>query len=359
MEDTPEDSSSFTGASTNQLTATGPWEAAAGWLWLLWAGGLSITSYMGSRLHRFFCGCGRLLARQKAACPDWCQPRHCALHSVREQDDKEEHGFSASSRCQRNSARERTRSRSLQWGNNLRSWFVHTMDYDHSARRTRRTSLPSRDHAPNDNPVPGCSSGSSQYSPAPRDAREQTLVRKRERSRSPRRGYSLRSRFVEYKEYAPSARRRRTTSPPSYDHAPSDNATPGTSNSSSQNPAPSATWEQTLLRQREIRSPRCSYDLCSQLGEHREYHQSSKRRRTSPPRHRHAPRIDTTQGLSNSFSESPLAPRTAQEQTLLRQTERSRSPQRGYDPHSWLVEYTEYHHSARRRRSISVHYRCS
>ncbi|XP_056210505.1 ubiquitin carboxyl-terminal hydrolase 42-like [Falco biarmicus] len=59
------------------------------------------------------------------------------------------------------------------------------------------------------------------------------------------------SQFVEYKEYYPLARRKRRTSPPSYDHAPNDNATPGTSNGSSQNSAPSATREQTLLRQRE------------------------------------------------------------------------------------------------------------
>ena len=198
--------------------------------------------------------------------------------------------FFFSRRCSARSAtREQTllrqgeKIRSPRRSYDLCSQLVEHREYHQSPKR-RRTSPPSHCHAPRIDTSQGLSNSFSESPPAPRSSGEKSLLRQRKRSRSPRRGYDLRSQFVEYKEYAPSARRRRTTSPPSYDHAPNDNATPGTSNSSSQNPAPSATREQTLLRQRE----------------------------------------------------------------------RSRSPQRGYDPHSWLVEYTEYHHSARRRRSISV-----
>ncbi|XP_055567968.1 ubiquitin carboxyl-terminal hydrolase 42-like [Falco cherrug] len=56
-----------------------------------------------------------------------------------------------------------------------------------------------------------------------RAAGEKSLLRQRERSRSPWHGYDLRSQFVEYKEYYPLARRKRRMSPPSYDHAPNDN----------------------------------------------------------------------------------------------------------------------------------------
>ncbi len=119
------------------------------------------------------------------------------LHTMREDSHKDKHGFSPSSRCQRNGARERARSRSPQWGNDVRSWSVDTTDYDHSAGRRRRTGPPKCDRAPRDDAAPGPSNGSSQSAPTPSAARRQTLPTQRERSRSLRQGYNLRSRFVE------------------------------------------------------------------------------------------------------------------------------------------------------------------
>ncbi|XP_075562970.1 ubiquitin carboxyl-terminal hydrolase 42-like [Pelecanus crispus] len=209
MEDSPEDSSSSATASTSQLTSAGARQASAGWPCSIWTGRLNIASCVGFCLHRFFCGCRRLVSGRKDACPVCCQPVDRVPHSVQEDDDttKEEQGFSPSSRRQRKGARERVRSRSPQWGKDLRSWFVDTTDYDPSAgRRRRRTSLASRDCAPRVNAAPGRSSGISQSAPTCNAAWEQTLPMQREQSRSLRRAYDLRSRFVEITDYSCSAR---------------------------------------------------------------------------------------------------------------------------------------------------------
>ncbi|KAM6191014.1 uncharacterized protein WM294_013204 [Sarcoramphus papa] len=264
-EDSPEASGSSTTASKSQLTWAGAREVSAGWPCSSWPGRLNITSYVSFCLHRFFCACRRLVSRRKAACPVCCQPFNRVQHTVQEDSNKEELGFSPSSRCQRNGARERVRSRSPQWGNDLRSWFVDTTDYNHSARRRRRTGPPIRDHTLRDHAAPAPSNGSSRLAPASSAALEQTLLRQRERSRSPQRGYDLRSRFVESTDYHCSARRRRRrwkTSPLRRDRAPGDDAAPGPSNASSQLArAPSTAREQTLPRRRErSRSPRWGYD---------------------------------------------------------------------------------------------------
>ncbi|XP_072704738.1 ubiquitin carboxyl-terminal hydrolase 42-like [Ciconia boyciana] len=57
MEDSPEDSNSSATASTSQLSWAGTWEGSAGRPWPIWPGRLSIASYVGFCLHRFFCGC--------------------------------------------------------------------------------------------------------------------------------------------------------------------------------------------------------------------------------------------------------------------------------------------------------------
>ena len=61
-------------------------------------------------------------------------------------------------------------------------------------------------------------------------------ARERVQSRTPQRGYDLRSHFMEYTDYRCSARRRRRcrTGPPHHDQAPRDDAAPGPSNGSSQ-----------------------------------------------------------------------------------------------------------------------------
>ena len=290
-EDSPEASGSSATASESQLTWAGAREVSAGWPCSSWPGRLNITSYVSFCLHRFFCACRRLVSRRKAACPVCCQPFDRVQHTVQEDSNKEELGFSPSSRCQRNGARERVRSRSPQWGNDLRSWFVDTTDYNHAARRRRRTGPPICDHAPRDHAAPGPSNGSSQLAPASSAALEQTLLRQRERSRSPQRGYDLRSRFVEYTDYHCSARRRRRrwrTRPPCRDRAPGDDAAPGPSNASSQLArTPRTAREQTLPRRRKrSRSPRWGFDHRSWFVVTMDYDPSvegRKRRRVSAP----------------------------------------------------------------------------
>ena len=149
MEDSAEDSSSSATASKSQLTWAGAREASAGWSGFFWPDRLSIASYVGSCPHCCFCGCVRLGSRRKAACPLCSQPCERVLHTMREDISKEEHGFSPCSHCQKSGAKERARSRSPQWGKDLRSWCVDTTDYDHSAgRRRRRTGPPRRDPLP-------------------------------------------------------------------------------------------------------------------------------------------------------------------------------------------------------------------
>ncbi|KAK4806394.1 hypothetical protein QYF61_016244 [Mycteria americana] len=291
MEDSPEDSNSSATASTSQLSWAGTREGSAGRPWPIWPGGLSITSYVGFCLHRFFCGCVRLVSRRKAACPVCSQPFDRVLHSVRDDHNKEEHRFSPSSRCQRNGAGERARSRSPQWGKDLRSWFVDTTDYDDSTwRRRRRTSPPSRGCTPRDNAAPGPSKGSPQLAPAPCAAGEQTLPTQREESRSLQQGYGLRSRFLEIMDDHDSARRRRRTTRKTSsrcgDQSPRDDAAAGPSNASSKRaPAPRAAREETQQRRRErSRSPRRGCDLRSQFLEITDDQDSTRRRRRTTTR---------------------------------------------------------------------------
>ncbi|XP_059690682.1 ubiquitin carboxyl-terminal hydrolase 42-like [Gavia stellata] len=92
MEDSPEHGSSSAPASTSQLTWAGAREASAGRPCLIWPGRLSVTSAVPRRQPDF---------------PLHRQPFDRALHSVREDDNDEEHGFGPFSCCQRNGARER------------------------------------------------------------------------------------------------------------------------------------------------------------------------------------------------------------------------------------------------------------
>ncbi|KAK2526409.1 hypothetical protein Q9233_008179 [Columba guinea] len=249
MEDSAEDSSSSAPAITSQQSRAGAQEAAEGWPCPIWPGRINSSSSLGSCLRRFFHGCLRLVSRRKAACPLRCHPCDRVLHSAQEDSSKEERGFSPSAPCQENGARERRRSRSPHWGNDLRSWVVETADYEHSDRRRRRTSPFSYDSTHRDEAAPIPSSSSSQSAPAPplssssnsqsvpapRAAQGQTRPRMRHRSRSPRRDYDLRSRFLEITDQHRSARRMRSwrTSPPRSDPALRHDAAPGPSSHSS------------------------------------------------------------------------------------------------------------------------------
>ena len=142
-------------------------------------------------------------------------------------------------------------------------------------------------------------------------------ARERAQSRSPRRGYDLRRRFVEYGDCHHSVsrrsrRRRSRASPPRQDQPSASTLPRGTERS---------------------RSPLRGYDLRRRFVKYEDYHHSVSRRsrrrrsRASPP-----------------HQDQPFT------STLPRGRQRSRSPQRGYDPHSRSVEITEYDPSARRRR---------
>ncbi|KAK4806103.1 hypothetical protein QYF61_005475 [Mycteria americana] len=336
MEDSAEDSSSSATASKSQLTRAGAQEASAGWPCPISSGRLDIASYM---------------CRRQPDCPVPCQPSDRVLHTMGEGNNEEERRFSPSSRCQRNSARERARSRSPQGGKDLHSWFVENMDYEHSAgRRRRRTGAPSHQRAPRDGIAPRPSNASSQLAPAPT---EQSLPGQREQSRSPWPGNDLRCWFVDTRNYDHSAGRRRRTSHPSCDRTARDDAAAGPSSTSSQSaPARRAAQEQTLPRQRErSRSPLWGSDCRSWSVVATDYDLSAgRRRRTTHPSCDRAARDDAAAGASNASSQSAPARRAAQEQTLPRQRERSRSPLWGSDCRSWSVVATDYDLSAGRRR---------
>ena len=288
-EDSPEDSSSSAPASPSQLTEAGAREVSAGWLCPIRPSSLSITSRVGSCLHRFFCSCARLLFRRTAACLDCSQPCDCMLHTGTQGSSTEEHRHIPAARGQRSGARERAQSRSPQWGRDLRSWLVDTTDYEH-ARGRRRTAPPSRVHAARDDAAARPSDSSSQFAPTPSAALEQTLPRQREQSRSLCQGYGLRSRFMENTDCHRSARRTRRwrAGPPHRDQAPEDDAAAGLANASSGwAPIPRAAREQTLLRQRQrSRSPWQSCDLRSQFMDTTDYDSSAGRRRRRRKRRR-------------------------------------------------------------------------
>ena len=137
-----------------------------------------------------------------------CTP---VLHAVPQDSNKEEHAFRPPSPCQRNSERERARSRSPLQNSDLGSRLLEYMEHHRSLRRRKRgtTSPPSCASAPRGHAAPGPSNSSSLLGPAPRAPREQAPPRQRERSRSPCRGHDLRSPFLEYTDHHRSLTRSR------------------------------------------------------------------------------------------------------------------------------------------------------
>lgn len=192
--------------------------------------------------------------------------------------------------CQRTSAKERVQSRSLQWGNDHCSCFVSSTDSnDSTARKRKRTSPPGHDHALKDGIASRAFYRSCQCAPVPSAAWIQHVPRQREQSQTSRRGYDLCKRFVEIMDYHESETWRRRRS-----------------------------WW-----------------------------------RRSPPHYDQDPKDDTPEGSSDASSKRATAPSADRKQSLLRQREQGRSPQRGYDLRRRLVEITDYHQSAKRRRKHS------
>ncbi|XP_064492315.1 uncharacterized protein LOC135402783 [Pseudopipra pipra] len=298
-------------------------------------------------------------------------------------------GLTGRTKGMKDTGRERSRSRSPLWGRDLRSWSVDTTDYDDSSER--RTGPPSRDRGPRDSTAARPSKRICRWAPAPRAAQEQTLLRQREpsrsvrgtynlcrkdtgrersRSRSPLWGRDLRSWSVDTTDYDDSSERR--TGPPSRDRGPRDSTAARPSKRICRwAPAPRAAQEQTLLRQREpSRSVRGTYNLCRKdTGRERSRSRSplwgrdlrswsvdttdyddSSERRTGPPSRDRGPRDSTAARPSKRICRWAPAPRAAQEQTLLRQREPSRSVQGTYNLRSRFVPYTDYDRSLRKRK---------
>lgn len=111
---------------------------------------------------------------------------------------------------QRNSAREKERSRSPQQGNERRSSFMNTTNCNSSTgRRRKRTSLPDHDNTHRDDTAAGPSNRSCQHAPAHRAACEQPLPRERRKSRPSQQGDDLCRQFVKSRDDHQPERKRR------------------------------------------------------------------------------------------------------------------------------------------------------
>ncbi|XP_032566996.1 ubiquitin carboxyl-terminal hydrolase 42-like isoform X2 [Chiroxiphia lanceolata] len=97
------------------------------------------------------------------------------------------------------------------------------------------------------------------------------------------------------------------------------------------------------------RSPLWGRDLRSWSVDTTDYDDSSERR-TGPPSCDRGPRDSTVARPSKRICQWAPAPRAAQEQTLLRQREPSRSVRGTYNLRSRFVQYTDYDRSLRKRR---------
>lgn len=109
---------------------------------------------------------------------------------------------------QRSCARERARSRSPQWSNDLCSWIVNSTDYGNlTARRRKRTTPLGLDCAPRNATAPGPSNRICQQAAAPSLAWVQTLSLQRELGRSSWQDYGVWSQVVEITNSYQSVRR--------------------------------------------------------------------------------------------------------------------------------------------------------
>lgn len=110
------------------------------------------------------------------------------------------------SRIKRSCARERARSRSPQWSNDLCSWIVNSTNYGNlTARKRKRTISLGLDCAPRSSTAPGPSKRICQQ--APSLAWVQTLPLQRELGRSSWQDYGVWSQVVEITNSCQSVRR--------------------------------------------------------------------------------------------------------------------------------------------------------
>ena len=204
-------------------------------------------------------------------------------------------------------------------------------------------------------------SGKEEHGCTPAACGQSSGARERAQSRPPQWGKDLRSWVGDTTDYEPSRGRRRTSSQ-HRDHTARDKAAPRPSNSSSESgPAPSAALEQTLSGQGDQSRSLCQgHGLHSRFMKRIDSHHSARRirrRRARRPHRDRAPRDDAAAGPSNVRCRQAATHRAAQEQTLLRQRERSRSPRRGYNLRRRFVDIMDRDPSAgrrRRRRMASV-----
>uniref|UniRef100_A0A8C5X2Z6 USP domain-containing protein n=1 Tax=Malurus cyaneus samueli TaxID=2593467 RepID=A0A8C5X2Z6_9PASS len=93
---------------------------------------------------------------------------------------------------QRNSARERARSRSPHWGSDLCRWIVNSTNYDNlTGKKRKRTNPLGHNHTPRDDTAPGLSNRICQQALVPSLAWMQTLPIQRELGRSSWQDYDL------------------------------------------------------------------------------------------------------------------------------------------------------------------------
>ena len=200
-------------------------------------------------------------------------------------------------------------------------------------------------------------SGKEEHGCTPAACGQSSGARERARSRSPQRGKDLRSWVGDTTDYEPSRGRRRTSSQ-HRDHTARDKAAPRPSNSCSESgPAPSAALEQTLPGQGDQSRSLCQgHGLHSRFMKRIDSHHSARRirrRRARRPHRDRAPRDDAAAGPSNARCRQAATDKAAQEQTLLTQRERSKSPRRGYNLHRRFVDIMDHDPSAGRRRTMA------
>lgn len=110
---------------------------------------------------------------------------------------------------QRNSARERDRSRSPLRGNEHRSWLMNTTTTNSAGRMRMRTTPPGHDNTRRDATAPGPSSRGFQPAPAHRAAWEQPQPREGQQSRTSRPRCNLCRRLRKLRDCHQSEKKRR------------------------------------------------------------------------------------------------------------------------------------------------------
>lgn len=107
-------------ATPSQMQEAGQLEAVAEDPCPICLGTMCNAACVPMCFHRFCFGCIRRWANRTATCPLCRQPFDCVLHTVRADDDYREYAVGPSTHQQKNTARNRVRSRSPQQHDYLR-----------------------------------------------------------------------------------------------------------------------------------------------------------------------------------------------------------------------------------------------